>query len=98
MSLVLAVVLWISGFATIGLGLLIRDGHPELISGYDPETVSDPEGLTAFVGRWTVVLGIVLVASGFVPEARWEGPFAAVFVGLTLAISVWMLVGARRYA
>ncbi|MCL7417744.1 MAG: DUF3784 domain-containing protein [Halalkalicoccus sp.] len=98
MSLALAVVLWISGFVTIGLGLLIRGGHPELISGYDPEAVSDPDGLVAFVGRWTVVVGIVLVASGFVPEARWEGPFVAGFVGLTLAISVWMLVGARRYS
>ncbi|ADJ14115.1 DUF3784 domain-containing protein [Halalkalicoccus jeotgali] len=98
MSLALAVVLWVSGFALVGLGLLVREGHPELISGYDPEAVRDPEGLAAFVGRWTVVLGIALVASGFVPEARWEGTFVVGFVGLTLAVSVWLLVGARRYA
>ncbi|KYH25991.1 hypothetical protein HAPAU_10810 [Halalkalicoccus paucihalophilus] len=98
MSLALAVVLWISGFVTIGLGLLIRSGHPELISGYDPETVSDPEGLTAFVGRWTIALGMVLVASGFVPEARWDRGFAVAFVAVTLAVSLWMLVGARRYS
>lgn len=83
---------------TIGLGLLIRDGHPELISGYDPEEVRDPTGLAAFVSRWTVVLGIVLVASGFVPERHWDRWFAVAFVVLTVVFSFGMVLGARRYS
>lgn len=93
----LAVVLWISGFVLVGLGLLIRNGYPELISGYDPETAADPEMLVSFVGRWTIYLGIVLIASGFVPARHWGGWFAPVFVAVTSLVSLRMVVGASRY-
>jgi hypothetical protein len=93
-----AVVLWISGFVLIGLGILVRNGHPELIAGYDPENVADPEKLVAFVSRWTVVLGVFLVASGFVPEHYRGERFGIAFVVLLLLFSGGMVLGANRYS
>lgn len=93
----LAVILWISGLILVGLGLLTRNGHPELISGYDPETAADPEKLVAFVGRWTIYLGICIIASGFVPEEDWGGWFAPAFVVVTSLIALRLVVGASRY-
>lgn len=97
MGLALAVVLWVSGFVLVGLGLLIRNGHPELIAGYDSEGEGDPEGLAAFAGRWTIVLGVGHVAAGFVPETYWSEGFGIAFTAIILLFSAGMILGTRRY-
>ncbi|THE63702.1 DUF3784 domain-containing protein [Salinadaptatus halalkaliphilus] len=73
-----------------------------LIAGYDPETVTDEAGLTAFVGANTLyVAGLVLA----VAVVEYAEPFSqtaadAVRIGFVvgvLALAARMVVGARRY-
>lgn len=53
-----------SGLGIGVLGVLIRyAGMTQLIAGYDPNCVTDPEELANFIGRWTLVVVAVLTVS-----------------------------------
>ena len=63
------------------MGFLIRSGqHNNLIAGYDKKRVRDPEGLSQWIGRNLILLGI--------------GAFLVFFLSLlfpALALSLFML-------
>lgn len=90
-----------SGLVIGVLGVLIRyAGMPQLIAGYDPDRVTDPEGLSNFIGRWTLVVAALTVGVGVLDG--WEptadaGWYWLVFVGAVIAIAIRMIQGARRY-
>ncbi len=83
------------------LGVLIRyAGMGHLIAGYDPDRVDDAEGLSDFVGAWTLVVAVLTAGVGVLE--LWEptadaGWYWLVFVVAVLAVAVWMVRGARRY-
>jgi hypothetical protein len=82
-------------------GVLIREYEMvELIAGYDPEVVTDDEGLAAFVGTnmlyvagLTAVVGLVVSVEPFEDDS-------VLWLGYTLAVVVvaaWTVLGAQRY-
>mgnify|MGYP000123809698 CR=1 FL=1 len=85
-----AVALMLLGGAVIGyLGYRIRyRGDVVLIAGYDPERVTDDEGLADLVGGVVIALGLVHVVFGLamlyfpLDLAFWLVYLVAMFVGL----------------
>ncbi|OIB59368.1 DUF3784 domain-containing protein [Natrialba sp. SSL1] len=86
-----------------GLGIAIKYfDHVELIAGYDPNTVTDEEGLASFVGtNILVVAGLLLAlavleytqpANGVATDAAWIGFLIVVF-----ALTGWLIIGSRRF-
>ena len=96
------VILVIGGGIFVGiLGILIRyAGMMHLIAGYDPDRVTDKEGLANFIGTWTLVVATLTVGVGVLElweptaDSAW---YWLVFVIAVLAITVRMIRGARRY-
>ncbi|WP_323172579.1 DUF3784 domain-containing protein [Natrialba sp. PRR66] len=85
------------------LGILIRYfGRVELVAGYDPDRVTDEEGLASFIGMNALaVAGLLVVlalveftepADGAATDVAWIVFFVAV-----VALAGWMVVGSRRY-
>ncbi|ELY95212.1 hypothetical protein C483_02571 [Natrialba hulunbeirensis JCM 10989] len=98
-----AAILLSSAIFVGGLGIAIKYfGHVELIAGYDPDTVTDEEGLASFVGtNALVVAGLLVVlavleytqpADSAVTDAAWIGFLVVVF-----ALTGWLIVGSRRF-
>ncbi|SDY86197.1 DUF3784 domain-containing protein [Halopenitus persicus] len=83
------------------LGILIKYvGVMDLIAGYDPETVTDEEGLADFVGTnalyvaaLTICVGILELRSS-AADSEW---YWLVFVVAIAAIAIRMVRGARRF-
>ena len=102
-SVILVVcVVWIllGGLPCLGIGYAIgwrKKLH--LIAGYDRESVSDPEGLARWVGGGNVVIGVLNCAAPLVLLAAPSHLMAVVLVsaGLSVGLSVIMIVGCRRY-
>lgn len=77
-------------------------GTSQLITGSDPDEISDEAGLTDFVGTWTTVAaGLV---AGMTVLEHWEplgDPWTDVaelgLVGLIFVVAGWMIIGARRF-
>lgn len=72
----------------------------QLIAGYDPDRVTDEEGLANFVGAYTLVVAALTVGVGVLEF--WEptadsGWYWVAFVVAVVAIAVRMIRGARRY-
>ncbi|WP_121741162.1 DUF3784 domain-containing protein [Natronorubrum halophilum] len=91
-----------AGFAAT-LGILIKYfGVVQLVAGYDPDRVTDDEGLADFIGTNILYVATLLVLVGVVEytepfdgdgtEAVWIA-FVVVLLGLTAR----MIVGSRRY-
>jgi hypothetical protein len=83
------------------LGILIKYfGVMELIAGYDPETVTDEEGLADFIGTNTLYVAVLAIGVGIL-ELRSStgggGWYWIVFVIAVVAIAVRMVRGARRF-
>ncbi|OVE85736.1 hypothetical protein [Natronolimnobius baerhuensis] len=86
-----------------GLGILIKHfGRVELIAGYDPERVTDEEGLAAFIGTNALYVAGLLV---FVALVSYTEPLGGELAALsgpllivgTLLLAGRMVIGARRY-
>ena len=95
-------VVWIllGGLPSLGIGYAIgwrKKLH--LISGFDAESVSDPEGLARWVGGGTVVIGVLNCVAPLVLLAAPSHLMAVVLVsvGLGVGLSAIMIVGCRRY-
>ena len=95
-------VVWIllGGLPGLGIGYAIgwrKKLH--LISGYDAESVGDPEGLARWVGGGTVVIGVLNCAAPLVLLAAPSHLMAVVLVsaGLSVGSSVIMVAGCKRY-
>ncbi|WP_049925831.1 DUF3784 domain-containing protein [Halopiger goleimassiliensis] len=85
------------------LGALVKyAGQTWLIAGYDPDRVTDEEGLANFIGTNALyVAGLLFVLAGLeyaepVDETLVSLLWVA-FAGVVLVIGVRMLTGARRY-
>ncbi|MFC6989087.1 DUF3784 domain-containing protein [Haloplanus sp. GCM10025708] len=83
------------------LGVLIKyAGMTELVAGYDPERVTDEEGLADFVGTNALYVAVLTICVGVLElrsstaDAEW---YWIVFVIAVVAIAVRMIRGARRY-
>lgn len=95
-----ASLLLVTGFLIV-LGVLIKYfGMVSLIAGYDPDIVTDKEGLAAFIGTNTLY---VAVLTGFVAIFEYTQPFDGyrliwgVFLVGVILLAVRMIRGARRY-
>ena len=100
--MLLVCVVWILLGGLPGLGLAYAIGWRKklhLISGYDSESVSDPEGLARWVGGCNVVIGVLNCVAPLVLLAAPSRLMAValVTVGLSVGLSVIMLAGCRRY-
>lgn len=83
------------------LGILIRYGRMmHLIAGYDPDRVTDKEGLANFIGMHALIVAALTVGVGILElweptaDSAW---YWLVFVIAIVAIAVRMIRGARRY-
>ena len=101
MILVVCVV-WIllGGLPCLGIGYAIGwRNKVHLIAGYDAESVSDPDGLAKWVGGGNVVIGVLNCVAPLVLLAAPSHLMAVVVVsaGLSVGLSVLMIVGCKRY-
>jgi len=82
-------------------GVLIKYfGYTNLIAGYDPEKVTDEEGLADFVGTRVLALAALTLAVGgveYVATSDGTSWYWYAYVGLVVVIAVWMIRGAQRY-
>jgi hypothetical protein len=83
------------------LGALIKyAGMMELIAGYDPETVTDPEGLADFIGTNALYVAALTIGVGVLElrsSSADSGWYWIAFVIAVAAVAVRMIRGARRY-
>lgn len=84
------------------LGVLVREfGMVELIAGYDPETVTDEEGLATFVGTALILLAGVTVVVAVLEVTQPVGSRTLVYSlysVVTVALTGYVVYGARQYA
>ncbi|NGM67650.1 DUF3784 domain-containing protein [Natronolimnobius sp. AArcel1] len=86
-----------------GLGILIKHfGRVELIAGYDPERVTDEEGLATFIGTNALyVAGLLLLVALVNYTEPMGGQLASLsgplLIAGTLALAGRMVIGAQRY-
>lgn len=90
-----------SGLFVGVLGILIRYvGTMHLIAGYNPDQVTDEEGLANFIGTHALIVAALTVGVGVLElrettaDSEW---YWLVFVIAVVAIAVRMIRGARRY-
>lgn len=98
-SLGVAVVLALSALSMGGLGYLIRyRKRYHLISGFDPERVSDPDGLAEVVGGGALLLA-VLTAGTAVVELLQEtnGTLWLGYTAMVVGVSGWLLWRTREF-
>jgi hypothetical protein len=89
-----------SGLLVAAVGALIRyAGWVELVAGYDPERVTDEEGLAEFVGRNVLAVGVLTVLLGAVEAVTPGGEtwYWLGYVAVVLGIGLWTVRGARRF-
>lgn len=83
------------------LGALIKYfGAVRLIAGYDPDRVTDEEGLADFIGANTLYVAALVFLVAAVEYTDSFGGSDAVWIAFVVGIAVLaarMIVGARRY-
>lgn len=89
-----------AGFVAV-LGILIKYfGMVDLIAGYDPDSVTDTEGLADFVGTNALYVAgltvLVAVTEYTQPFAGYQAIWIPYVLGVGL-LAVRMVRGARRY-
>ncbi|WP_455449328.1 DUF3784 domain-containing protein [Natrinema thermotolerans] len=75
-------------------------GVVELIAGYDPERVTDEEGLADFIGTNTLYVAALVLLVAAVEYTDSFGGSDAVWIAFAVGVvvlAVRMIVGARRY-
>jgi hypothetical protein len=91
-----------SGVLIAVLGVLIRYyGMVELIAGYDPEAVTDEEGLAAFVGTYTLLIAGLTVATGVAVFLQLFESSTILWSAYGFAVAlltVRLVVGAQQYS
>ncbi|WP_049904504.1 DUF3784 domain-containing protein [Natrialba asiatica] len=98
-----SVVLLACGAFVGALGILITYfGRVELIAGYDPDRVTDEEGLASFIGTNALAVAgllVVLALVEFTEPADGTGTDVAwiAFGVAVIALAGWMIVGSQRY-
>ncbi|WP_247001820.1 DUF3784 domain-containing protein [Halosolutus gelatinilyticus] len=89
-----------AGFVGLFGALIKYAGMVSLIAGYDPDAVTDEEGLADFIGTNTLYVAALLLAVAAVEYAEpidaSEGVWIAFVVGVGL-LTVRMIRGTRRY-
>lgn len=84
-------------------GVLIKYfGYVNLVAGYDPDSVTDEEGLANFVGTRVLLVALLTVAVGIaehVSVAASDGTpwYWYLYGALVVMLGAWMIIGARRY-
>ncbi len=83
------------------LGVLIKYfGAVRLIAGYDPDRVTDEEGLADFVGTNTLYVAALVLFVAAVEYADSSGGSDAIWIAFAVGVvglAARMIVGARRY-
>lgn len=74
---------------------------PGVVAGYDPEQVSDPEGLAVWTGKALMLNGVVMVLIGLINFKFQSGlseelSYVALMV-LSLVAAVLTLIGLQKY-
>ena len=90
-----------TGAFIAAVGVLIRYfGYTTLIAGYDPETVTDEDGLAEFVGARLLLIAALTVGVG-VADYYWPSDgtpwYWYVYGALVAILAAWLILGARRY-
>lgn len=101
MSVVTASTFLFTAVVIGAVGILIREFQMmELIAGYDPEQVTDDEGLATFIGTQALLLaGLTVIVAGL-ELARPVDDLTQVYVLYTVAVFAlagYMIYGAQRY-
>ena len=90
-----------AGIFVGSLGILIKYvGVMELIAGYDPQKVTDEEGLADFIGTNTLYVAVLTVGIGVLELQSAPGDsgwYWIAFLIAVVAIAIRMVHGARRY-
>ncbi len=101
MSVTTAVSFLFTAVVTGLVGVLIREFEMvELVAGYDPERVTDDEGLTRFVGTAALFLAGLTALVGVLELVRpvdGQPVVYVVYAVVTVLLVGYMLYGARRY-
>ncbi|WP_254829596.1 DUF3784 domain-containing protein [Haloglomus salinum] len=96
-----AISLFLAAGFVATLGILIKyRGMLNLIAGYDPERVTDREGLADFIGTNTLYIAVasmvVAITEYVQPLERYRVIWLPYLLGVVL-LTVRMVRGARRY-
>jgi len=101
MSTVTAALFLLTAVVTATLGVLIGQFQlMGLIAGYDPDQVTDDEGLARFVGTYTLVIAGLSAVVGVLEFARPDGGQPVVYglyTAALVAIAGYLVYGSRRY-
>jgi len=101
MSITTGVSFLFTAVVTGVVGVLIREFEMmELIAGYDPERVTDDEGLARFVGTAALCLAGLTALVGVLELVRpvdGQPVVYAVYAVVTVLLVGYMLYGAQRY-
>ena len=101
MSVLTAVSFLFAAGATGVVGVLIREFEMlELIAGYDPEQVTDDEGLARSIGTAALVLaGLTALVGGLelVQPDDGQPVMSTVYAGVTVLLVGYMIYGAQWY-
>lgn len=96
---------WVSlaaaGIFVVLLGILIAyGGRVELIAGYDPDRVTDEDGLANFIGRNAIYVALLALGCAAILYTALAGEASVVWIAFvvgTLGLTARMLRGAKRY-
>lgn len=101
MSTVTAASFLFTAVVTAAVGVLIRQFQlMGLIAGYDPDRVTDDEGLARFVGTYTLVIAGLSAVVGVVELAQPDDGQPVVYGLYTVALVAivgYLMYGSRRY-
>lgn len=73
----------------------------ELIAGYDPDVVTDDEGLASFVGTYILLSGLITVAVGVVVSLQLVESSVVLWSAYSFAVVLVVLrvvIGAQQFA
>jgi len=99
MSTVTAGVFLLVAVVIGAFGILIREfNRMELIAGYDPEKVTDDEGLARFVGSYTLVVAGLTAVVAVLELIRGGQPLTySLYAAASVALTGYIVYGAQRY-
>ena len=94
------IVFGLIGIITVIIGYLIGVKKKlNLIAGYKPEKTRDPAGLARFMGTWTFILGLIVIAYPWLPGVQEASPtrWSTIFFLPIGIIIIVMIVGCTYY-